>query len=278
MLRKRLTCVLLFAPAVVLATARPAAAQGSFTAVGPMQSNRSLHTATTLSDGSVLVVGGRDRQNVFASLSSAETFDPSTGTFTLTTNSMQMGRSQHTATLLASGKVLVAGGENQACCTSAGTYGSRPNDTADVYNPATRTFTSTTNRMSSIRYSHAATRLADGRVLITGGITDINLVFFTFTNSADIYDPATNSFTPTGPMTAARYAHASVLLPDGKVLIVGGGQSSGTAELFDPATGTFTATANPPAVATRTPSGFALSDGSVVLFGHDKLVQKYDPA
>jgi hypothetical protein len=262
----------------MLATVQPAAAQGSFTAVGSMQAKRALHTATTLDDGSVLVVGGRDRQAVFESLSSAETFDPSTGTFTFTANTMQLGRSQHTATLLASGQVLVTGGENQACCTSAGTYGSLPNDTADVYDPASRTFAPTANRMSTVRYSHAATRLADGRVLITGGITDINLVFFTFTSSADIYDPATNTFTPTGPMTTARYAHASVLLPDGKVLIVGGGQSSTTAEVFDPATGTFTATTNPPAVASRTPVGFALSDGTVVLFGHDKLVQKYDPA
>lgn len=276
--RLRLTCVLLFAPALALATVRPAAAQGFFSPVGPMQSNRSLHTATTLTDGSVLVAGGHDRQHVFESLSSAEVFDPSTGTFSFTSNTMQIGRAQHTATVLTSGKVLLTGGENQACCTNTGSFGSRPNDTADVYDPETRTFTATANRMSSIRYSHAATRLADGRVLITGGITDINLVSFTFTNSADIYDPATNSFTPTGSMTIARHAHASVLLPDGKVLIVGGSQSGSTAELFDPATGTFTPTAHPPTPSTRTPRAFALSDGTVVLFGHDKQVQKYDPA
>lgn len=274
--RRRWRSVLLGVVAV-LAGALPAQAQGAFTAVGPMNANRALHTATTLADGSVLVVGGQDRRNVFESLSSAETFDPASGTFTLTGNSMQIGRAQHTATLLASGKVLVTGGENQACCTSTGSYGSRPNDTADVYDPVARTFTPTANRMSSVRYDHSATRLADGRVLVTGGIIDLNLVGFGVTSSADLYDPATNSFTPTGNMTVPRLSHASVLLPDGKVLIVGGSQSGSSAELYDPATGAFTAVANPLVHVARTPAAFALGDGTVIIFA-GTTVQRYDPA
>ena len=81
---------------------------------------------------------------------------------------------------------------------------------------------------------HTATRLLDGRVLIAGGSTGWG---GNPLNSAEIYDPATRTFTLTGTMQYARTLHAATLLPDGKVLITGG--YSATAEIYNPATGTF---------------------------------------
>jgi hypothetical protein len=79
------------------------------------------------------------------------------GTFTPTGPLLQ-ARDLHTATALPDGTVLIAGGETQACCTSTGSYGSRPFNSAEVYEPATRAFSPTSNSMSTVRYNHAATR------------------------------------------------------------------------------------------------------------------------
>src|SRR5436190_9054761 len=92
--------------------------------------------------------------------------------------------------------------------------------------------------MSSPRYSHTATTLLDGKILLAGGWNGESL------NTADIYDPATDSTTPTGSLNIARYSHAATLLQDGKVLLTGGyntyGGAVATAEVYDPTTGLFT--------------------------------------
>jgi len=95
---------------------------------------------------------------------------------------------------------------------------------------STGTFTPTGN-MTTPRGEHTATRLLNGKVLVTSG------------SSAELYDPATGTFTSTGDMTAARGGHSATLLRDGRVLIAGG-DSLGTAELYDPSTGAFTPTGN----------------------------------
>jgi hypothetical protein len=153
------------------------------------------------------------------------------------TGDMSGPRTEHTATLLKNGKVLVAGGNNcffsyyYYSCT--GLLGS-----AELYDPASGAF-APTGAMSKGRAGHTATLLTDGRVLIAGGFTN------GANASAELYDPATGTFTATGSMSVGRGGHTATLLSNGKVLIAGGGGVSPTlasAELFDPATGTFSAT------------------------------------
>jgi hypothetical protein len=139
---------------------------------------------------------------------------------------MAVARSGHTATLLQDGRVLIAGG------TTDGTHG------AELFVPASSSFTATTGAMIHIRTGHCAALLQDGRVLIAGG-DDGHGMFFT---TAEVYNPATQSFVATGSLNHARTAATATLLQNGKVLIVGGQDNAGTllssAEIYDPTTGT----------------------------------------
>ena len=98
--------------------------------------------------------------------------------------------------------------------------------------------------MITARADHTATLLGNGKVLIAGGEGD----GFQDLASAELYDPSTRTFAPTGSMITPRYAHSATLLADGRVLIAGGrqdgtrGTSVFTAEIYDPSTGAFTAT------------------------------------
>ena len=144
------------------------------------------------------------------------------------TGSMSSVRFDHTATLLASGKVLITGGDGLA--------------SAELYDPATGSFSST-GSMSTARIAHTATMLASGKVLITGGTT--GGIIPSVLASAELYDPATGSFSSTGSMSIARDGHTATLLNSGKVLITGGCDSSSclaSAALYDPANGSFSST------------------------------------
>src|SRR5262249_51998361 len=121
-------------------------------------------------------------------------------------NSGRFGGSR--ATLLANGKVLVTG----------------TNNNGDVYDPATNTATLTGNRnVNSQRFNHTSTLLDDGTVLLAGG-HDGNIARLA---TAETFNPATNTFTPTANnLSVARETASAVKLPNGKVLIAGGHDGS----------------------------------------------------
>ena len=114
-----------------------------------------------------------------------------------------------------------------------------------------------------------ATLLADGRVPVTGGRAASGGA----TSEADLYDPTSGTFAPTGNMVTPREGHTATLLESGKVLIVGGaavigGLATAAAELYDPSTGTFTATGSmTQARALHTATSFA--NGRVLVAGGD---------
>lgn len=152
-------------------------------------------------------------------------------------------RTGPTATLLTNGKVLVAGG----WATLAGwpVWSS-----AELYDPSTASF-ALTGSMATARYAHTATLLPNGMVLIAGGSSVINSNSSNLgLASAELYDPSTGTFTPTGSMMTGRCFHTATLLNNGKVLITGGdtsnasGSQLASAELYDPVTGTFSAAGN----------------------------------
>ena len=196
----------------------------------------------------------------------------SPGTFTATGNMITPRSGWYTATLLADGKVLIAGGAAGYTLLSA----------AELYDPVSGTFSPTGN-MRAPRLVHTATLLPDGRVLIAGGTIGGREVVVT--NSAEIYDPSTGTFAATGNLASAHACQQATLLGNGKVLIAGGsgpGDPVAYAELYDPPTGTFVATGK---YVTDT-HGFntcqgskstLLRDGRVLIIWEGAAAEIYDP-
>ncbi len=201
-----------------------------FSPTGPMATPRTLHTATMLVDGRVLVAGGFDGAS---GSSTAEFYDPAGGVFIFAAD-LTLGRYDHSATLLDNGSVLLAGGLSDPVAA--------PIATAQLFLPASGGFT-TTGALVIARHSHTATLLDDGTVLITGGVGSTAAPL----RSAEIYDPSTGRFVAVGTMTVARAGHTATVLNTGEVLIVGGfedveGTALQSAEIYDPARRRFTAT------------------------------------
>jgi Galactose oxidase, central domain len=212
---------------------------GQFTGVGPMVSPRAAHTATLLPSGQVLLAGGFTGAEASVVLASAELFDPTTGRFSAVGGQpgcpgppgcLVVRRAQHTATLLPSGLVLLAGGTDSASGS--------PLAAAELYDPRRRTFTAT-GRMTTARVRHAATLMANGEVLLAGGVDSSGATSAT----AEVYNPTTGTFTPTAnAMASSRADFPAVPLSTGLVLIPGGANGPGEfqttaifwVELYDP--------------------------------------------
>jgi uncharacterized delta-60 repeat protein len=242
----------------------PSAEAAAFVRGNPMVAACFSHTATLLPNGKVLVAGGRDSS--YAGLSSAELYDPATGMWTAT-GSLIAARYGHTATLLSNGKVLVAGG--------IGSLGGYTISKAELYDSASGTWT-TTGELNTERWFHTATLLADGKVLVAGGESQTGNTGYTC-SSAEVYDPATGTWTPTGAMSCERSSHTATLLPNGKVLVAGHSFVL-WAELYDPTTGTWTLT-GPLSAARWNHTATLLPNGKVLVAGGSDSgsAELYDP-
>ncbi len=233
---------------------------GGIRPIATMRVPRAVQTATALEDGRVLVAGGCTEAGCDVGAGggrTAELFDPLARRFT-PTGSLLTSRDDHSATLLADGRVLLAGGWGLERGTPSVLA------TSELYDPKRGSF-SAGPTMRSPRAGFTAIRLADGRVLVAGGFTSDEQTVRT----AELYDPRTNRFAPTGPMNEARGAHAAVRLPDGRVLVLGGlddGAVCASAELYDPASGRFTRTGRMTTRRYKT-SAIVLRDGTVLVAG-----------
>lgn len=234
---------------------------------GPLASARWAHTATLLGNGRVLVAGG---YYDLATLASAELYDPAANTW-LPAGSLANARGQHTATLLGSGKVLVAGGGDGYLAS------------AELYNPVANTWSSA-GSLSTGRDLHTATLLENGKVLIVGGIGDSGSLGSLA--SAELYDPATNTWSSSGSLLTARQDHTATLLGNGKVLVAGGYVYNGgylaSVELYDPVTNTWSSsgsllTARGQHTATQLGNGRVLVAGGSDSSGSLVSAESYDP-
>jgi hypothetical protein len=236
-------------------------ASGTWTSTGSLNVRRRAHTATLLPDGKVLVAGGLQGGfpgSGYQSITSAELYDPASGTWTMT-GSLATARGYHTAILLSSGKVLVVGGR-----PSFSGVGNPPITSAELYDPATGTWT-TTGSLDTGRWNHTATLLPNGEVLAAAGFGDGTILL-----SAEVYDPATATWRTTGSLATRRAGHTATLLPDNKLLVAGGYSgdspygSLASAELYDPAIGAWIRTGS---LVTRREQHTAtlLPDGTVLV-------------
>lgn len=188
----------------------------------------------------------------------------------LPTGTMANARTGPTATVLNSGMVLIVGGENQTGNSESFVMA------AELYNPATGTFT-TTGNLNEGRFLHAATLLNNGMVLITGGFGPNGVPL----TSAELYNPVTGTFAETGHMNVGRYEHTATVLQSGKVLVAGGPLDT-SAEIFDPVTQTFAFTGDMNALRYKHTS-VLLNDGEVLLIaglgtgGDTSSAELYNP-
>lgn len=204
------------------------------------------HAAALLSEGRLLVSGGWDFTDGSSpfdpALQSTEIYEPTSNRF-VAGPTMNHPRRNHVMTPLAGGRVLVTGGIQLRGNGFAATAN------AEVFDPGTGAF-AVVAPMGTGRWLHTATLLADGRVLVVGG-RDNNCTLdceWHSLGSAEIFDPATGDFAPTGSLGVSRFGHAAARLADGRVVVFGGSTTEDLGntdqvtaiEVYDPATGALT--------------------------------------
>jgi Galactose oxidase, central domain/Kelch motif len=231
--RKPAARIMYIVALALAATTFSFAASGAWSPTGTMRSARDGHTATILANGKILAAGGT---NNGAALTSAELYSPMAGTWA-STGSMRVARTLARAVLLSNGSVLVVGGCVNDCLSAT-------TRSAELYNPIAGTFTAT-GSMVQARAEFGVTLLANGKVLVAGGCTayDANGCL-AVTNKAEIYNPATGTWTATGALRGARHAMTATRLASGKVLVAGGATASmdalNSSEIYDPVAKTWT--------------------------------------
>lgn len=214
-------------------TVYPVVLDPAWTTTDRMMEPRSHHRAVELLDGRVLVTGG-EREPYYQFNATTEIYDPESSTWA-PTGSMSRPRSQHTITRLNDGSVLVAGGKSSLT--------DNLNDVeiladSELYDPATASWLPA-GQMTMPRWTHTATKLSDGRVLVAGG--GDGTPEGPATASAEVFDPATLGWTKVAEMKHDRRYHTAVLLPspDERVMVIGGrdsvAQALATTEIYDPA-------------------------------------------
>ncbi len=229
--------------------------QPVWNATGSLVMARTRHTATLLTDGRVLVVGGLAVANPCCRIASiVELYNPAIGQWRAT-SSPNTPRYRHIAVRLANGKVLIAGGTSETNSLLAST---------EIFDPLTETWNSGGN-LNVARDDPQAILLPDGRVLITGGgaITTTGLA-----DMAEVYDPEANAWTSAGTMKKGRVLHSIAMLPTGKVLIAGGFADVflRTSEIYDPSTNTWALTGDL-AIPSANRTATLLVNGKVLITG-----------
>lgn len=226
-----------------------------------LKSPRAFHTATLLQDGRVLIVGGYTdtvtvnlrSKNISASF---EIFNPKTETIE-STGFLNTPRAEHTATLLANGRVLITGGYQEDSNLT----------TAEIIDPNRSTATTISGHLNEGRFAHSTVALSDGRVVIAGGIhwqpvpNDNGTVAWKLTGTAtiEIFDPVTETFRKiSDKLTVARGLIETQNMADGRVLLIGGNE---TGQLYDP-----------------TAALASSEDRDVVLKTSSSVIEVFDPA
>ena len=224
---------------------------GVWTPTGSMTTPRLGGTLTVLANGDVLAAGGTSPSGqqgtgggqTISPTSSAEVYHAATGAWAQT-GSMTSARFEASGTLLGDGRVLIAGGFG-ATGVPAGSGGIQYNPLASTesYDPAVGAF-SAAGQMINARADHVAVRLADGTVLVAGGLG--GPAGTASVTTAERFDPTTGQWRQVSPMAQARTGASAAVLPSGRVLVAGGENvdqgvrnSLDSAELFDASTSTW---------------------------------------
>jgi hypothetical protein len=223
----------------------------------PMSTTRWQHSAVTLLDGRVLVVGGacyNDLSNCNGSdPTAADLFDPQSNMFTPTKSKLNIGRAYTRSVLLPDGRVLIA---------------SANDGSLEVYDPDQDAFTLVQNPVSAAPHLFGfMVLLRDGRAMVGGGDGGNTRV--------ELFDPDTNMITATGALNQGRSMLTAHTLPDGRVLVIGGAsQSAGgitdpldSMEAWDPKTGTWTTLPYKLSIGRCWHASALVRDGSVLVMG-----------